>query len=472
MSFSFDTYLPRVRTVESGGRDDARNPRSSAGGRYQFIDSTFLNYGRRMFPGLSDQQILARKMDPNAQEQAMKMFTNDNIGILNANRVPVTNASVYGAHFLGPGGAIKLYSSDDNADIASVVGQDVVAANPFLRGKNVAQTKQWLEGKMAGEPQQFAGGDGQATMQGGIGGDQLQPQPEQGGGIMSSIFGGQDGSWNLSDGLMAAGVAAMARDNPQGAAAMARGLTDRQKTAQKRDLRTTYDPSTGRMIVFDPQTGQTQVKELGAPPEKPKELSPSDIRREAEDFKKNDESFLRAANLAEQANKFREAVADGRLKFDPVSQGLSVARNMFNSSDEASRFRNEFNTFKENLRSFQLLAQAGVQTEGDATRALNQFFPQGVYDDKAMLERLDVLSTTFNRDLSRYYDYNKDILSRAGKVKADGGAQYKADTEKRIQSIKDWEDQFQKRRSQPSGGSSGGGSDIGTRFDEWRKNRQ
>ncbi|SPU27851.1 Transglycosylase SLT domain [Candidatus Bartonella washoeensis] len=38
-------YLYRVAQIESGGNPNARNPRSSAGGLYQFIDSTAKQYG-------------------------------------------------------------------------------------------------------------------------------------------------------------------------------------------------------------------------------------------------------------------------------------------------------------------------------------------------------------------------------------------------------------------------------------------
>ena len=47
---TLDTFLDRLMIAESGGRLDARNPRSTAVGPYQFIVSTFIDVARRNFP--------------------------------------------------------------------------------------------------------------------------------------------------------------------------------------------------------------------------------------------------------------------------------------------------------------------------------------------------------------------------------------------------------------------------------------
>ena len=53
---AFDMFLDRLMRAESGGRDTAANPRSTALGPYQFIKSTFLDLARRHF-GIEVQEL-------------------------------------------------------------------------------------------------------------------------------------------------------------------------------------------------------------------------------------------------------------------------------------------------------------------------------------------------------------------------------------------------------------------------------
>jgi hypothetical protein len=447
--FNYASYLPLVRRMESNGNDNAQAKGSSAGGRYQFIDSTFLNQGRKLFPGLSDQQIMAKKMDPEAQELAMKSFTDGNIGVLSQAGIPINNANVYKAHHFGAGGAQKLLGADPNADVGSVLGADVVAANPYLRGMTVGQLQQRIASK-TGEPSDvMAGGSVSPQMAGGGGMDTLQPPQDQG--MLAGLVGPGDGqSWNAGDALIGAGVAAMARDNPAGAAALARNLGQTRDKRTQRAMQTQYDPKTGRLIKIDPATGRVEVQELGAPPPIEKEYTPEVIRKEAETFMTNDESLRRATSLAERTNYFREKIKSGEFPQDFMSQSEAQLRNYFNSSTEKSKLYADFQSYKEELRNFQLLAAKGVQTEGDATRAMNQFFPPGsTFDDKTVLTRLEVLGGSARKDAERLYTNNKDVLARTGKVKADGGAEWDRETSGKIKSLKDWEDNFKKPAEPP-----------------------
>jgi hypothetical protein len=443
--FNYSSYLPNARRAESSGNDDARNPRSSAAGRYQFIDSTWLNQGRKLFPGLSDQQIMARKMDPNAQEMAMKSFTDENVGILSKAGIPVTNGSVYGAHHFGAGGATKLYQADPSADVATVLGQGVVAANPHLAGKTVGEVRAFLDRKgNGGGSDIMSGGSGSPQMAGGGGMDTLQPPQDQG--MLAGLVGPGDGqSWNASDALIGAGVAAMARDNPAGAAALARNLGGNKQQRQPRAMQTQYDAKTGRLIKIDPTTGKVEVQELGAPPKEEQQYSPEAIRKEAETFMKNDESLQRATSLAERTNYFRKAIKDGKMPMDILSQTEAQIRNWANASTENSSIYADFEAYKRELQNFQLLAANGVQTEGDATRAMAQFFPPGsTFDNKSVLARLDQLGASTRRDAERFYTNNKDVLARTNKVKADGGIEWDRENSTKIKSLKEWEDSFNK----------------------------
>lgn len=147
---AIEAYMQRNRSAESGGDDAARNPNSSATGRYQFIDDTWLNLYKQRYgdQGMSDADILAKRGDGEVQDALMRDFTNGNARTLDRAGIPVTEGNLYLAHFAGPGGALKLHRSDPGASVESVLGQGVVDANPFLAGQTASQVIDWAAGKM------------------------------------------------------------------------------------------------------------------------------------------------------------------------------------------------------------------------------------------------------------------------------------------------------------------------------------
>lgn len=112
-----DPYFNRVAMLESGGRLDARNPRSSATGPFQFISSTAKAYG------LND------PTDPNQALRAMQAFTDDNRNALRQKlgREP-TPGELYLAHQQGAGGATALLSNPQ-ARAVDIVGPDAITLN-------------------------------------------------------------------------------------------------------------------------------------------------------------------------------------------------------------------------------------------------------------------------------------------------------------------------------------------------------
>ncbi len=138
----------RIRQVESGGNDSARNPRSTATGRYQFTSGTWLAYYRRRYPndGASDATILARRSDPRYQEQLMDDLLADNQRWLRRNGYAADAGNLYLVHFAGQGGAERLLRGDPSAPVESALGGAVVAANPHLRGRTVGETIAWARG--------------------------------------------------------------------------------------------------------------------------------------------------------------------------------------------------------------------------------------------------------------------------------------------------------------------------------------
>jgi hypothetical protein len=80
-----------------------------------------------------------------------------------------------------------------------------------------------------------------------------------------------------------------------------------------------------------------------------------------------------AKNAADWAQKLRT----GKVPVTPLGKTEALIRNKSGFSDEASRELGLYNTFIEKMRNDLLLLSKGVQTEGDAKRALNAITAAG-----------------------------------------------------------------------------------------------
>lgn len=148
-----DAFKARVRRAESGGNDAAKNPLSSATGRYQFTQGTWLSYYRRAYGNTGETQaaILAKRADGATQERLMDMLTADNGRALARGGVSETSGNLYLAHFAGPDGAVKLHKADPATPARAVLGDAAVKANPFLADMTARDVIAWAHRKM-GEP--------------------------------------------------------------------------------------------------------------------------------------------------------------------------------------------------------------------------------------------------------------------------------------------------------------------------------
>lgn len=144
--------VDRIISAESGGNAYAKNPRSSATGAGQFIDSTWLNtigkYRPDLVQGLDRNQILALRTDPALSKEMTAAYAKENQGLLSAAGVPVNDGTTYLAHFAGPQGAIKVLQADPAAPVGGILGDKVVAANPFLANMTAGDLAAWANKKM------------------------------------------------------------------------------------------------------------------------------------------------------------------------------------------------------------------------------------------------------------------------------------------------------------------------------------
>lgn len=145
----------RVIGAEGGA---ARNPRSTAQGFGQFLNTTWIEQFRKVFASeaekLSQQQILALRNNQTVAKAIIDNYARENARFLEGFGAKVTAGNLYLAHFLGPAGAKKVLTANPNTPVDSLLNQDVMKANPeYLRmagGKGRART--------AGELVQFIGG--------------------------------------------------------------------------------------------------------------------------------------------------------------------------------------------------------------------------------------------------------------------------------------------------------------------------
>lgn len=139
---SFETYLDRLMAAESGGRNTAKNPRSTALGAFQFIKSTFLEVSRRHFQaevtGLSDEQILQLRTDRHFSRRAAAAFSKDSLSYLKERGLDPTFAQLRLAYLLGPSDAALILQARHDTRVVRVLSARVIKANPFMRSMSVA----------------------------------------------------------------------------------------------------------------------------------------------------------------------------------------------------------------------------------------------------------------------------------------------------------------------------------------------
>jgi hypothetical protein len=135
--------LDRMMTAESGGRNDAKNPSSTALGPFQFIEATFLDIIRRNLPGVAlgktQAEVLDLRTDPKISRDAALIYTRENGAFLAARGFPLTPANLRLAFLAGPSGALKVLTAKPDERLSAVLSPAALRANPFLSDMTVAQ---------------------------------------------------------------------------------------------------------------------------------------------------------------------------------------------------------------------------------------------------------------------------------------------------------------------------------------------
>lgn len=159
--FDLETVKAAIRGPESGGNDSAKNAMgSSATGRYQFIEETFVGVYRREF-GVSE--AVARRAwatsrnNVDVQERLMDRLTLDNAAALQRAGLPTDAGNLYLAHFAGAPKAVELLRAPKDAPVSAFFSAKAIRQNPTYLGgnKTVGEAIDIIRGKV-GDPREVS----------------------------------------------------------------------------------------------------------------------------------------------------------------------------------------------------------------------------------------------------------------------------------------------------------------------------
>lgn len=147
-------FKSHVHSAEVTSTNDY-NAKSGAMGPYQFLASTWNRYYVKRYGrgGLSDDQIAAKRRDPQINEVLMDDLTADNAAHLRRMGVRETAGNLYLEHFAGQGGAEAIFRAAPDTPVERLLSPKAIENNPFLRGSKTAQDViDWAHRRMGETP--------------------------------------------------------------------------------------------------------------------------------------------------------------------------------------------------------------------------------------------------------------------------------------------------------------------------------
>ena len=136
-------FLDRLMIAESGGRENAKNPRSSALGPFQFLSSTFLDLMARHFAattgGKTDVQILQLRTDHQIARNAALVYTRENAAFLIERGLEASAAHLRLAFLVGPYGAARVIGAEPETPVTQLLSSAALEANPFMNRMTARQ---------------------------------------------------------------------------------------------------------------------------------------------------------------------------------------------------------------------------------------------------------------------------------------------------------------------------------------------
>lgn len=133
-----DDYIALLSKIESNDNPNAKAKTSSASGRFQFIKSTWEGLGYDWKDVFNDK----------LQYEAAEKFTNQNARALQQAGCAINFATLYGSHFLGLAGFLKIMrAAGPGTPIEAVTTAAQRKANPTILKGTVGDFGAWLKRK-------------------------------------------------------------------------------------------------------------------------------------------------------------------------------------------------------------------------------------------------------------------------------------------------------------------------------------
>lgn len=383
-------YVDWVIGRESGGNPNAQNPRSSAFGLGQFIDSTWADMARR-YP---NEITMDGRKDPAQQRRATELYGQQNAEFLKSNGIEPTNENVYLAHHFGPGAALKMLKGDMTSPVNSFVGPEVMQANPNLAAQSVTdlQNKWKAEQGLQSNPQvaQVQNSAAPPQPQGGM--QQVVP-PSTSASRGPGLFSDPAGWWNSERSgrdISNLGISLMAMSNPEAAKVLLA-----QQQGQGGNAFDSHIDSNGNIIRVNKRTGEVLTAR-----------SPNFQVKVPEGALKNADTNAKAAGgsawIASEAAQVLRDIKSGALDLGAGKNLVNYGRNVTGWDSENSEAYARYQRFITRMQNETLLQAKGVQTEGDAYRAIQQFIAGGGnYNSKVMAESLEDVIRKAEQDIGR-----------------------------------------------------------------------
>lgn len=136
-------FLDRLMKAESGGKLNAKNPRSSALGPFQFIESTFYDVVTRYLPEVASDKSYAEiqllRTDLEISRSAALAYTRQNAAFLNERGIAPEAGFLRLAFLVGPAGAEAVISAKPETPLTELLSASALSANPFMKNMNAQQ---------------------------------------------------------------------------------------------------------------------------------------------------------------------------------------------------------------------------------------------------------------------------------------------------------------------------------------------
>lgn len=136
-------FLDRLMKAESGGKLNAKNPKSSALGPFQFIESTFYDVIARNMPSVAQDKTYAEiqqlRTDLEIARRAALAYTRENAAFLNRHGIAPEAGYLRLAFLIGPSGAEAVISAKPETPVSKLLSAKAINANPFMNGMTAEQ---------------------------------------------------------------------------------------------------------------------------------------------------------------------------------------------------------------------------------------------------------------------------------------------------------------------------------------------